>query len=229
MRSSSIKLLLTITTALALTAALPAVAQIAMPPANATHFTDTSMLKPPADAKVAIVEFEDLECPACASASPLVHAALAKYHIPFLRHDFIIQNHIWSRDAAIIARYLQDKVSADLADQYRRDVFAAQRTIDSKDDLQSFSHKWFQSHGQQVPFVIDPAGRFAAEVQADCTLGERLGLQHTPTIIVVTAHQWIEVTETSQLYAAIDRAQSEAGAATTTARSNVRKSATPAK
>ncbi len=229
MRSSSIKLLLA-AAALALTAAPPTAAQTAMPPTNPTHFKDTSMLKPPADARVAIVEFEDLECPACAAASPIVHAALAKYHIPLVRYDFIIPSHIWSRDAAIIARYLQDKVSADLADQFRRDVFAAQRTIASKDDLQNFRKKWFQSHGQQFPFVIDPAGRFAAEVQADCTLGDRLGLQHTPTIVVVTAHQWIEVTETAQLYAAIDRAQSEAGASTTTtAHSNVRKSATPAK
>ena len=37
-------------------------------------FQDTSMLKPPAGAKVAIYEFDDLECPACAHALPIVHA-----------------------------------------------------------------------------------------------------------------------------------------------------------
>ena len=36
-----------------------------------------------------------------------------------------------------------------------------------------------------MPFVIDPTGRFAAEVQADYTLGERIGLIHTPTIFVL--------------------------------------------
>jgi Thioredoxin len=224
---SSIKLVLA-AAALAFTATLPAAAQTAMPPNGASPFRDTSMLKPPADAKVAIVEFEDLECPACANAYPIVHAALAKYHIPLVRHDFLIPNHLWSRDAAITARYLQDKVSTDLADQYRHDVFAAQRSINSKDDFQNFTHKWFPAHGQQLPFVIDPVGRFAAEVQSDCTLGDRLNLQHTPTIVVVTANHWIEVGDTNQLYAAIDRAMAEAGSATT-AHNNIRKSTIPAK
>ena len=38
-------------------------------------FKDTSMLKPPPGVKVAIIEWEDLECPACAHAFPTVHAA----------------------------------------------------------------------------------------------------------------------------------------------------------
>ncbi len=40
------------------------------------------MVKPPAGARVAIYEFEDLECPACAHAYPIVHAAIDKYKIP---------------------------------------------------------------------------------------------------------------------------------------------------
>ena len=32
---------------------------------------------------------------------------------------------------------------------------------------------------------------------------------HTPTLVVATAHRWIEVTEPDQLYAAIDRAEAE--------------------
>ncbi len=51
-------------------------------------FQDTSVLKPPAGAKVAIYEFEDLECPACAHAAPIVHAAAAHYKIPIERHDY---------------------------------------------------------------------------------------------------------------------------------------------
>ena len=69
----------------------------------------------------------------------------------------------WSRDGAITARYLQDKVSPEMAEQFRRDVFAAQLSIASKDDLQNFTRKWFQQHGQQMPFVMDPSGRLIAE------------------------------------------------------------------
>jgi protein-disulfide isomerase len=59
-----------------------------------------------------------------------------------------------------------------------------------------------------MPFVIDP--KCATEVEADCALGRRTGIVHTPTLVVATAHQWIEVTEPDQLYAAIDRAEAEA-------------------
>ncbi len=203
---------LLIVLAVALVSGHPLSAQIAMPTAGATAFKDTSMLKPPSGAKVAIVEFEDLECPLCAQDSPIVREAMSRYHIPRVHHDFIIQSHVWSRTGAIYARYLEDKVSPQAAEDFRRDVFANQRMISGQDDLQQFARRWFQAHGQQMPFVIDPSGHCAAEVEADCKLGLRLGVQHTPTIFVVTAHQWIEVTQANQLYAAIDRAEAEANA-----------------
>ena len=169
-------------------------------------YKDTSLLKPPAGARVAIYDFEDLECPACAHAFPIVHAAVERYHIPLIRHDFPLQMHVWSRDAAITARYLQDKVSPQTAEQFRGDVFKSQTNISSKDDLQSYTRKWFESHKLQMPFVVDPSGRFAAEVQADQTLGERIGLQHTPTIFVLYAKGWVEVMDVTQLYSVIDNA-----------------------
>ncbi len=111
-------------------------------------FKDTSMLRPPAGSRVAIYEFEDLECPACAHAFPVVHAAVEKYKIPLLRHDFPLKMHIWSFDAAVIARYIQDKISPQAAEEYRRAVFANQVSIASKEDLTAFSQKYFQSHGR---------------------------------------------------------------------------------
>src|SRR5260370_30273918 len=181
-----------------------------MPQANATAFKDVSAFKPPSDAKVAMIEFEDLECPLCARVSPMVREAMSRYHIPRVHHDFIIPGHAWSRTGAIYARYLEDKVSPQVAEDFRRDVFASQRLIASPDDLQQFTRRWFQAHGQAMPFVIDPSGKCAAEVEADCVLGRGGGVAHTPTLVVATAHRWIEVTEPGQLYAAIDRAEAEA-------------------
>lgn len=180
---------------------------------NHVPYKDTSLLKVPAGQRVAIYEFEDLECPACANAFPIVHAAIERYHIPLIRHDFPLQMHVWSRDAAITARYLQDKVSPQTAEQFRGDVFHSQANISSKDDLQSFTRKWFESHKLQMPFVMDPSGRFAAEVQADQTLGERVGLQHTPTIFVLYAKGWVEVMDVKQLYSVIDNALAASPAA----------------
>jgi protein-disulfide isomerase len=206
--------------AAALLSVTPVMAQVAVPPSGATPFKDTSMLKPPAGARIAIIEFEDLECYACGQASPIVWAAMKQYRIPRVHHDFIIQGHTWSRTAAIDARYLEDKVSPKTAEDFRRDVFANQSVISSPDDLQRFTQLWFKSHNVQMPFVLDRSGRCAEEVQADCMLGLRLGLHHTPTILVVTAKRWIEVTDPRQLYAAVDLAEASLGSPAASKRRN---------
>jgi protein-disulfide isomerase len=204
-------------------AALPAVAQNSAPPGKGNTFRDTSMVKPPPGAKVAIYEFEDLECPACAHAFPIIHEAVEHYHIPLVRHDFPLKMHIWSFDAAITARYLQDKVSPKVAEQFRGDVFANQTAIASKDDLENYTRKWFQTHGLNMPFVMDPAGLFRAEVEADYTLGERIGLSQTPTIFVVTNKGWTQIMDPSYTYQTIDAALAETGGAKTSARASLKK------
>jgi protein-disulfide isomerase len=168
------------------------------------------MLRAPAGSHVAIYEFEDMECPACAHAFPIVHLAVEKYKIPLIRRDFPLgPAHPWSFEAAVIARYIQDKISPQAADEYRRAVFANQMSIASKDDLNAFSQKYFQSHGRVMPFVIDPNGLFAAEVRADHTLGERVGLSQTPTIFIVTQKGYVQVNDVTQLYAMLDTAIAE--------------------
>jgi protein-disulfide isomerase len=194
------RIALAATLLLAIPASVTALAQ------GATGFKDTSMLRAPAGSRVAIYEFEDLECPACAHAFPIVHAAVDKYKIPLLRHDFPLKMHVWSFDAAVIARYIQDKISPQAAEEYRRAVFANQISIASKEDLTAFTQKYFQSHGRQMPMIIDPNGLFAAEVHADYTLGERVGLTQTPTIFIVTPKGFAQVTDVTQLYAMLDTA-----------------------
>jgi protein-disulfide isomerase len=160
---------------------------------NGSPLKDTSMLKPPAGAKVAIFEFEDLECPACAHAFPIVHATAAEYKVPLVRRDYPWSFHIWSFDAAVTARYLQDKVSPQIADDFRRDVFANQSRIASKDDLVAYTSAWFKSHKQTLPFVIDASGACRNEVEADRALGDQLGVASTPCIIVVTQTGFVPV------------------------------------
>jgi protein-disulfide isomerase len=169
------------------------------------------MLVPPPGAKVAIVEWEDLECPACAHAFPFVHMAVDHYKIPLVRYDFLIPGHIWSREAAMYARYLQDKVSPELATQYRREVFASQFKIASKDDLNRFTQEFFKKNGKQLPFVSRSNGRAGAQVKKDVALGNKLGLTETPTLVVVTPKGWIQVKDVSDLYQAIDQAEASDG------------------
>lgn len=194
-------------------AGVAATAQTALPAGQGTHFRDTSILVPPPGVKVAIMEWEDLECPSCAHAFPFVHMAMNHYKIPLIRHDFQIPGHIWSHEASLFARYLEDKVSPDLATDYRRQVFASQYKIASKDDLNKFTQEFFAAHGKQIPFVLDPTGQLSKEVDADKDLGLKLGVAHTPTIVVVTNKGWIEVVDVSDLYQAIDQAEAAVASA----------------
>lgn len=179
---------------------------------------DMSYLKPPPGAHVALIEFADLECPMCARQNPTIKDAAAKYHVPWLRHDFPLQMHVWSFQAAVNGRYF-DTLPKKLGNEYRDAVFANQASIETKDDLRAFTEKFAQQHGVQLPFVMDPQGKLADEVKADYALGERLGVHQTPTVWVVTdrtggAPPYTEVTDYNKLYTMLD----EATAATTRAK-----------
>jgi protein-disulfide isomerase len=176
----------------------------------ATRILDSSALHPPAGSRVAIIEFDDLECPACAAANPLLMQAAAKYGIPWIRHDFLIPGHIWSPRAVIYARWF-DLKSKHLGDDYRNFIFANQRSIETLVDLQQFTQRFASAHGIALPFAIDPQGKLAAAVQADDEIGTRTGITLTPTIFIVTANSkgapYIEVRDPqTQLFTSIDQA-----------------------
>src|SRR5208283_3284295 len=109
-----------------------------------THddFRDTTILRPPTGSNVAIIVFEDLGCPACARAHPIELQAVEQFHVPLLRYDFPLANHVWTFEGAVYARYLQDKVSPKLAGQFRTDVFHDQAAIDGKDALHQYVQGW---------------------------------------------------------------------------------------
>ena len=178
--------------------------------------TDVSMLKPPKGSKVAIVVFEDLECPQCAKAAPMLHEAAKKYNIPLVQHDFPLRQHPWSYEAAVNARFFDSK-SEKLGDDYRLYVFANQNSV-TKQNLRGITEKWAQDHGITLPFVVDPTGQFAAKVEADRSMGERIPLDHTPTIYIVNdsgrGPAVAEVPDLTELYQRLDEAVKQAGVTT---------------
>lgn len=167
---------------------------------------DPSILKPPAGSKVAIVVFEDLQCPDCRRAAPLLEEAGRTYKIPVVRKDFPLPKHNWSRDAAINARYF-DQTSKQLGNAYRDYIFEHQPEINPT-NLRAFSEKFAADHKTTLPFVVDPQGKLAALVDADHDLGQRIHLEHTPTIYVVSNKKagtpFVEVVDRSQLFQLID-------------------------
>jgi protein-disulfide isomerase len=153
-----------------------------------------------------------MECPDCAAANPLLKEAAAKYNIPWIRHDFPLPMHNWSFQAAVYARYFDTK-SKTLGDDYRDYIFANQISIETPSQLQDFTQKFAAAHGIALPFAVDPMGRLSQEVKADYALGQRIGIEHTPTIWIVTngshAAPFVEVVDRSKLFQLIDQALAE--------------------
>lgn len=183
--------------------------------------------------KIAIVIFEDLECPDCSRANPLLEEAAKTYKIPLMRYDYPLPQHPWAMEAALYARYFDTQSPAkipgnakagskqgkeqktedhQLGNEFRDYIFAHQQEI-SKDNLRSKVDQFAKEHNVAVPFVIDPQGKFADEIAADKALGQKMGLTHTPTIYLVTSSRtsapFVEVVDRSQLYSMIDGLKDE--------------------
>jgi len=164
------------------------------------------VLRPPRGSQVAIVVFEDLECPDCRRAAPLLEEAAKTYKIPLVIHDFPLPFHKWSFDAAVIARYF-DSHSRAVGHEYRNYIFEHQPEI-TPENLRGFSEKFATDHKLDLPFVVDPQGKLAAEVTTDRDLGKSIHLEHTPTIYVVSSKTqgkpFVEVVDRTQLFQLID-------------------------
>lgn len=201
--------------------AVAAIALLCLPRANAQFpvtpqnpvVADSTVLRPPNGSRVAIVEFADLECPSCAQQNPILIKAAEQYHVPWIRRDFPLHQHVWSFQAAVNARWF-DATSPKIDDAYRDLVFANQNSIASLDDLRQFTSKFAADRHIPLPFVMDPQNKLAAAVRADYNLGVRLGVHETPTIWIVTnlhpssGLPYIHVDNPSHLYTDLDEAES---------------------
>jgi protein-disulfide isomerase len=145
---------------------------------------DATLLKPPRGAAVAIVMFEDLQCADCSKAFLAVWEAADTHKVPVVLHDFPLPMHNWAFDAAVWARYF-DKTSADMGNDFRRFIYANQNQI-TRDNLPQWVQKFAAENKTAVPSDKDPEGKLADLVKADYLLGQRIGVEHTPTIWVVS-------------------------------------------
>src|SRR5580698_8490178 len=151
------------------------------------------VLRPPKGAPVAIVVFEDLQCPQCRRVSPILEQASKTYKIPLVRHDFPLPMHNWSYDAAVMARFFDENSKA-MGNEFRDYIFSNQLEINPQ-NLRGYAEK------------------FAAEVNADRDVGKAIKLEHTPTVYVVSIRHperpYVEMKDASQLYALIDAMMKE--------------------
>jgi protein-disulfide isomerase len=170
---------------------------------------DTRALRPPEGAAVALVAFEDLQCPDCADAEALLQEAATKYKIPLVRRDFPLPMHNWSFEAHVIARYF-DGHSLELGEQFRKWVFANQSSI-NKENLRGMAERFADQHNVELPADYDPKGELKKMVMADYALAQQVGAIHTPTVFVVSASQrgapFVETLDRAKLFAMIEKLQ----------------------
>jgi hypothetical protein len=172
---------------------------------------DSCSVKPPAGSQLAIVEFEDLQCPRCAAVTGTVHDAARVYKIPIVRYDFPLAMHNWSKQASIIGKYF-DHLSAqpstkdkNLGDEYRKYIFENQPAI-TPDGLRSYAETFAKSKGVTLPQNVDPKGELEKEVNLSFACGVANKIQHTPTVFLVKddGAPPVEVQDMDKLYATID-------------------------
>jgi protein-disulfide isomerase len=176
---------------------------------------DASSLKPPPGAKVAIVVFEDLQCPDCARAYPVVWESAKAHKIPVVLHDFPLPNHNWSFDAAVFARFFDTK-SQKLGDDFRGYIYKNQPNI-TRENLLQYTQKFADENKVPLPFSVDPEGKLKEKIRADYALGQQIGIQHTPTIFVIgkgaTSSPFVEVVDREKLNQIIEDMQKQSAAA----------------
>jgi protein-disulfide isomerase len=177
---------------------------------SATCLMAQDAFKIPKGSNLAIVVYEDLECPHCAWADTTLLDASRGYKIPLVRHDFPLPErlHPWAHKAHVYAVYF-DSQSKELGEEFRQWVFVHQREIflaNLRREVEMFAAE----KGLHLPENVDPQGVFAAKVDADVALGQSINLNHTPTVFVVSllhgslVHQEVDV---SQLYSALESAK----------------------
>lgn len=175
-----------------------------------------SLIPPPSGAKVAIVVFEDLQWPDCAAASPVLEEVAKAHNIPLVVHDFPLPRHTWSFQAAVNARFFEAQAQK-LGDEFRGYILQNQRQIGNEAALQQFTEKFAQEKQVGVPPVLDPDGKLADAVKADFRLGQRIGVEHTPTVFVVSADgtdvPFVETIDRQKLDRVIEEMQKKAGPA----------------
>ena len=142
--------------------------------------------KGPADAKVTVVEFGDLECPVCRQLEPILQQVLPQYpQVRFIFKDFPLESvHPWAMQAAVMGHCALEQ-SSDVFWKYHDTVYEEQDQITP------------QNASEMLPQIATAAGADATKLKA-CTTdpkstdfvraslknGTDVGVNSTPTVFV---------------------------------------------
>ncbi|MFP4218916.1 MAG: DsbA family protein [Salinarchaeum sp.] len=143
-------------------------------------------LAPPTlgDGAVGVAVFTDLACPACGAFSQRItpqlrSAHVATGHITYVHRDFPLDVHKWARPVANAARAIQDEAGSAAFWSFIEAAFAEA----AFDRDSPYSYDLIERLGDRIADAGAVARTAAADrayaerIDADKTLGERLGVQ----------------------------------------------------
>jgi protein-disulfide isomerase len=141
----------------------------------------------PANAKVTVVEYADLQCATCALfQKTLENEILPKYSdkVRFIFKDFLIPGHDWSR-AAAIANECAFQLAPSTFVNYRTLIFAAQDSINASnlhDRLLQLAGSAGIESGKLAPCIASEGS--LGRIQGAAEEAANLGVRATPTLFV---------------------------------------------
>ncbi len=135
-------------------------------------------------ARVKVYIFEDLQCPDCAQWHKYLRAViLPRYgkRVAFYLRDFPLPQHTWSFNAAVLERYFAARNAAlyfawvDYCYQYQAQITSA--------NLMRRASEVAARYGLHTSLDrVFTKTRYFQAVEKDQALGNRIGIDHTPTI-----------------------------------------------
>jgi protein-disulfide isomerase len=140
----------------------------------------------PADAVITIVEFSDLQCPACRAAEPTLQKLLAENpDVRFVFQHFpLTEIHPWAMHAATAAECVRRESPAAFW-KFAASVYEAQPTINPENVTQKLSELAAAAGVDAAKISACTASpEVAAAVEASRELGESLGVGGTPTVFI---------------------------------------------
>jgi protein-disulfide isomerase len=139
----------------------------------------------PADARVTLVEFGDLECPNCRQLEPVLAAMLEKYKVLLVFKDFPLERvHPWAKTAALGARcaFMQ---SPDAFWKMHDTIFGEQDSINPENVWEKLTEYASQSGLNTDAFKACMSSPEAAKaVEGNQQDGLNLSVNSTPTVFV---------------------------------------------
>jgi protein-disulfide isomerase len=142
--------------------------------------------KGPADAKIVIVEFGDLECPSCRQLDYVLRAVLPKYpQVRLVFKDFPLETiHPWAMSAAITGRCVLQQ-SSDAFWKYHDSVYDNQDLISPENaynKLLEFAVQAGATEDKLKPCIADPKTQDL--VRQSMAEGKAMDVTSTPTSFV---------------------------------------------